>query len=188
MSQERIEANIANIKRERKDLRDQIEAYQKEFEQNNNRRIRYVRDIAPIDAQYRRYKELKNDLQKYEEMLNRWLLLTDNIIVLNEKILRLHHHKTVVWVHDCICISWWRNKRSMSRTLIATTIYFISPPLNAWRLLKKHFTIRFCLLHPTALAKKTTNQCSTSHRSTLSFGSLTVQEKSAKVSMRVNYQ
>lgn len=71
MSQERIEANITNIKRERKELRDQIETYQKDFEQNNNRRIRYVRDIAPIDAQYRRYKELKNDLQKYEEMLNR---------------------------------------------------------------------------------------------------------------------
>ena len=71
MSQERIESLIANIKRERKELRDQIEAYQKDFEQNNNRRIRYVRDIAPIDSQYRRYKELKNDLQKYEEMLNR---------------------------------------------------------------------------------------------------------------------
>jgi DNA repair exonuclease SbcCD ATPase subunit len=62
---------IGNIKRERRELREQIETYQKEFEQSNNRRIRYVRDIAPIDGQYRRYKELKVDLQKYEEMLNR---------------------------------------------------------------------------------------------------------------------
>ena len=62
---------IANIKRERRELREQIESYQRDFEQNNNRRIRYVRDIAPIDGQYRRYKELKVDLQKYEEMLNR---------------------------------------------------------------------------------------------------------------------
>ena len=64
---------IANIKRERRELREQIESYQQEFEQNNNRRIRYVRDIAPIDGQYRRYKELKVELQRYEEMLNRWI-------------------------------------------------------------------------------------------------------------------
>ncbi|CAM6001504.1 unnamed protein product [Sphagnum balticum] len=66
MSQERIEALVANIRRERKELREKIETYQKEFEQQNNRRIRYVRDIAPIDAEYKRYKELKVDLQKYE--------------------------------------------------------------------------------------------------------------------------
>ena len=71
MSQERIEAMIANIKKERRELREQIESYQRDFEQNNNRRIRYVRDIAPIDTQYRKYKELKVDLQKYEEMLNK---------------------------------------------------------------------------------------------------------------------
>ena len=56
---------------ERKKLREQIENYQKEFEQINNRRIRFVRDIAPIEAEYKKYKELKQDLQKYEEMLNR---------------------------------------------------------------------------------------------------------------------
>ena len=71
MSQERIEAMIANIKKERRELREQIESYQRDFEQNNNRRIRYVRDIAPIDTQYRKDKELKVDLQKYEEMLNK---------------------------------------------------------------------------------------------------------------------
>jgi hypothetical protein len=62
---------ITNIKRERRELREQIETYQQEFERNNNRRIRYVRDIAPIDGQYRRYKELKTELQRYEEMLNK---------------------------------------------------------------------------------------------------------------------
>jgi chromosome segregation ATPase len=71
MSQEKIEGMITTIKKERKELREQIESYQRDFEQNNNRRIRYVRDIAPIDSQYRRYKELKVDLQRYEEMLNR---------------------------------------------------------------------------------------------------------------------
>lgn len=69
MSQERIEAQIARIKEERKELRVKIEAYQREFEANNNRRIRYVRDIQPIEGEYKRYKDLKNDLQKYEEML-----------------------------------------------------------------------------------------------------------------------
>jgi site-specific recombinase XerD len=71
LSQERIEQLISNIKVERKRLREQIENYQREFEQINNRRIRFVRDIAPIENEYKKYKELKQDLQKYEEMLNR---------------------------------------------------------------------------------------------------------------------
>jgi hypothetical protein len=62
---------IAKIKSERRELREKIESYQQEFERNNHRKIRYVRDIAPIDNEYKKYKELKVDLQKYEEMLNR---------------------------------------------------------------------------------------------------------------------
>jgi benzoyl-CoA reductase/2-hydroxyglutaryl-CoA dehydratase subunit BcrC/BadD/HgdB len=50
MSQEKIEAIIAGVKRERRELREKIESYQKEFEHNNNRSIRYVRDIGPIEA------------------------------------------------------------------------------------------------------------------------------------------
>jgi hypothetical protein len=49
MSQEMIEGKIATIKKERKELRKPIESYQRDFERNNNRRIRYARDIAPID-------------------------------------------------------------------------------------------------------------------------------------------
>lgn len=69
MSQQRIQAEIARIKEDRKQLRIKIQAYQREFEANNNRRIRYVRDIQPIEGEYKKYKDLKNDLLKYEEML-----------------------------------------------------------------------------------------------------------------------
>ncbi len=71
MSQQKIEAMIAKIKAERRQLRQKIETYQQDFEKNNHRKIRYVRDIAPIDSEYKKYKELKTDLQKYEQMLNK---------------------------------------------------------------------------------------------------------------------
>ena len=70
LSPEVIETNIKNIKTERRELRERIEAFQREFEATNNRKIRYARDIAPIDHQYKRYKDLKAELLKYEEMLN----------------------------------------------------------------------------------------------------------------------
>ena len=56
MSQERIEAMITKIKAERRQLRDRIETYQQQFERSNHRKIRYVRDIAPIDSEYKKYK------------------------------------------------------------------------------------------------------------------------------------
>lgn len=56
---------------ERKDLRVKIEAYKQEFESTNNRRIKYERDIAPIRTEYNKYKDLKNELLRLEEMLNR---------------------------------------------------------------------------------------------------------------------
>lgn len=68
-NKEELEARIRNIKNERKELRERIESYQAEFERTHNRRIKYVRDIQPIDAEYRRYKDLKVELQRLEEIL-----------------------------------------------------------------------------------------------------------------------
>lgn len=47
-----------------------VEGYQQDFEGANNRRIKYERDIAPIKNEYNRYKELKIELAKLEEMLS----------------------------------------------------------------------------------------------------------------------
>jgi ribosomal protein L29 len=48
LSPEELERKIREIKAERKELRVKIETYQREFENTNNRRIKYERDIAQI--------------------------------------------------------------------------------------------------------------------------------------------
>lgn len=60
---------MQSIKDERRSLREKIENYQASFEKNHNRKIRYVRDIQPIETEYRRYKELKAQLLRLEEAL-----------------------------------------------------------------------------------------------------------------------
>ena len=71
MSQEQVEKKIKEIKNERKELRERIQQYQKDFENTHNRKIRYARDIAPIDTEYKRYKDLKVELQRLEDLLNK---------------------------------------------------------------------------------------------------------------------
>ena len=71
MSQEQVEKKIKEIKNERKELRERIQQYQKDFENTHNRKIRYARDIAPIDTEYKRYKDLKAELQRLEDLLNK---------------------------------------------------------------------------------------------------------------------
>lgn len=59
-----------------------VEGYQKDFEGANNRRIKYERDIAPIKNEYNRYKELKIELAKLEEMLsNKWSFMAYYVIL-----------------------------------------------------------------------------------------------------------
>ena len=71
MSQEQVEKKIKEIKNERKELRERIQQYQKDFGNTHNRKIRYARDIAPIDTEYKRYKDLKAELQRLEDLLNK---------------------------------------------------------------------------------------------------------------------
>ena len=50
---------INDIKQERKQLRGVLDEFQKTFVKQNNRKIRFTRDVAPVSTQFKLYKELK---------------------------------------------------------------------------------------------------------------------------------
>ncbi len=58
------------LKQERRDLRVKLDKFQKEFEQNHKRKIRYTKDIAPVQQDFKRYKDLKGELSKFEQSIN----------------------------------------------------------------------------------------------------------------------
>lgn len=43
-----------------------LDGFQKTFEQTHNRKIRYTKDIGPVSLDFKRYKELKDELTKFE--------------------------------------------------------------------------------------------------------------------------
>ncbi len=46
-----------------------LDKFQKDFEVNHQRRIRYTKDIGPVAADFKRYKEMKAELAKFEQLL-----------------------------------------------------------------------------------------------------------------------
>lgn len=50
------------LKAERRDLRVRLDKFQKDFEAANNRKIRYTKDIAPVANDFKRYKEMKDEI------------------------------------------------------------------------------------------------------------------------------
>jgi predicted nuclease with TOPRIM domain len=65
-----IQKKFSELKQERKDLRVKLDKFQKEFEQNHKRKIRYSKDIAPVSQDFKRYKDLKGELAKFELLVN----------------------------------------------------------------------------------------------------------------------
>lgn len=47
-------------------MRIKLDSFQKTFEQQNNRKIRYTKDIGPVSVDFKRYKDLKTELHKFE--------------------------------------------------------------------------------------------------------------------------
>ena len=58
------------LKVERKELRLKLDNFQKNFEQIHNRKIRYTKDIGPVNADFKKYKDLKNELAKFEQLIS----------------------------------------------------------------------------------------------------------------------
>ena len=68
-TQSEASRKLNEIKSERKDLRTKLDQFQKNFEANHNRKIRYTKDIVPVQAEFKRYKDLKVDVAKIEKLM-----------------------------------------------------------------------------------------------------------------------
>jgi chromosome segregation ATPase len=62
--------SLISLRQERNELRTKLHSFQHEFSRTNNRKIRYHKDISPVEGEYKRYKEVKLEITKYESMLS----------------------------------------------------------------------------------------------------------------------
>lgn len=63
-----VTRKLNEIKNERKILRSQLDQFQKNFEETHKRKIRYTKDIVPVQQEFKRYKDLKVDIAKLEQV------------------------------------------------------------------------------------------------------------------------
>uniref|UniRef100_A0A7S4V045 FAM13A-like domain-containing protein n=1 Tax=Alexandrium monilatum TaxID=311494 RepID=A0A7S4V045_9DINO len=64
-----LEARIDSLQTEKGSVRVKLQAFQEKFVSENNRKIRFHKDILPIEREYRMYKNLKEEIQKAETQL-----------------------------------------------------------------------------------------------------------------------
>ena len=62
-------ARIEDFKKERGNLRGKLDQFRRQFEQANNRKIKFKRDIKDVEGEFKRYKDLKDEIQKLEKTL-----------------------------------------------------------------------------------------------------------------------
>lgn len=60
---------MEELKKERLALRSKLDQFRKQFEQTNNRKIKFKRDIKDVEGEFKRYKDLKDDIGKLEKQL-----------------------------------------------------------------------------------------------------------------------
>ena len=63
-----VARKLNDIKNERKGLRTKLDQFQKDFEESHHRKIRYTKDIVPVQSEFKRYKDLKVDIAKFEQI------------------------------------------------------------------------------------------------------------------------
>ena len=51
-------------------LRTKLDQFRKQFEQQYNRKIKFKRDIKDVEGEFKRYKDLKDDIAKLEKQLS----------------------------------------------------------------------------------------------------------------------
>jgi len=64
-----LEVRIENLQSEKGAVRAKLQTFQEKFVSENNRKIRFHKDILPIEREYRMYKNLKEDIMKAEQQL-----------------------------------------------------------------------------------------------------------------------
>lgn len=69
MSREEAQKKLEILDAVKSQMREKLHAYQVEFMKNNNRKIKYHKDIVPVEDEYKRYKEVKDEIASLEEIL-----------------------------------------------------------------------------------------------------------------------
>jgi len=64
-----LEARITSLQSEKSGVRARLQAFQERFLIENNRKIRFHKDILPIEREYRMYKQLKEEIMKAEAQM-----------------------------------------------------------------------------------------------------------------------
>jgi len=64
-----LQVKIEDYKNERGHLRVKLDQFRKQFEQQYNRKIKFKRDIKDVEGEFKRYKDLKDDIGKLEKQL-----------------------------------------------------------------------------------------------------------------------
>jgi len=64
-----LEARIDSLQGEKGNVRAKLQAFQEKFVTENNRKIRFHKDILPIEREYRMYKNLKEEIMRAEATL-----------------------------------------------------------------------------------------------------------------------
>lgn len=65
----KVEGRIESLNTEKGSIRSKLQSFQERFMSENNRKIRFHKDILPIKREYAHYKSLKDDLVKAEAQL-----------------------------------------------------------------------------------------------------------------------
>ena len=61
-----LRQQVDEFKKERAALRIKLDAYQRDFQQLHNRKIKYRQDIKPVQDEFKRYKDLKEEIAEME--------------------------------------------------------------------------------------------------------------------------
>lgn len=64
-----LEKEYFNIKKEQDKLKVKLHSFQAEFQRNNNRKVKFLKDITPVEKEYQQYKNNKNRLKEIKELI-----------------------------------------------------------------------------------------------------------------------
>ena len=64
-----MEREYKDIKKEQKDLKDMLRNYQNEFQKSNNRKVKFLKDITPVEREYQKYKSNRQRLNDIMEII-----------------------------------------------------------------------------------------------------------------------
>jgi len=68
---EELEIEYTALKREQTELKQRLHDYHHDFFQTHNRKVKYYKDIAPVEMDYKKYKENKSRILEIQDLLLR---------------------------------------------------------------------------------------------------------------------